>query len=74
VLSASPGGLGGVRAQLAWLPTLTCIGARVMHAPEFLLSNAGAAFAADGSLADADMARRLRTWLDAFATWSAPTR
>ena len=50
-------------------------GERFKVAPwAYHLSNAGAALAADGSRTDADTVRRLRTWLEAFAIWSAPTR
>jgi len=67
VLSASPGGMGGVRAQLAWLPTLACVGARVMHSPEFYLSNAAQAFTADGALADERTRGQLQKFVEGFA-------
>ena len=69
LLSASPGGMGGVRAHLAWLPTLYAVGMRMLPGHEFCLSNAGQAFAADGSLADERTRERLRTDLATFATW-----
>ena len=70
LLSASPGGMGGVRAQLAWLPTLATLRTRHMHEREFFLSSASRAFAADGSLADEKTAEQLRAFLTAFATWT----
>lgn len=72
IVSASPGGMGGVRAQLAWLPTFACVGARVLHDAEFYLSNAGQAFADDGTLADERTRERLRTFLESFAAWCRP--
>lgn len=74
VLSASPGGMGGVRAQLAWLPTLTCVGAHVMHAPEFYLSGAAQAFTADGGLADAHTHEQLQRFMSAFDAWCRAAR
>ena len=51
LLSASPGGFGGARAQLAWLPVLTTLGTRWMHSPQLCLSAAHKAFAPDGVIA-----------------------
>src|SRR6266508_3306754 len=38
LMSASNGGMGGARAQVAWLPTFSTLGARWMHTAEFYLS------------------------------------
>jgi len=69
VLSASPGGFGGARAQLAWLPVLATLGARWMHAPQFYLSAAHKAFAADGSLTDERSREQLSKLMASFASW-----
>lgn len=69
LLSAANGGFGGVRAQLAWLPTLTVLGTRWMHKPQFYLSNAQHAFAPDGSLLEERPREQLRGLLASFATW-----
>ena len=74
LVSASPGGFGGVRAQLAWMPTLAVLGARSMHTPSFSLSNAGKAFAPDGTLADERTREQWRALLDAFAVWTRAQR
>ncbi len=70
LMSASPGGMGGVRSQLAWLPTLATLKTRHMHEREFYLSSAHRAFAADGSLTDPKTAEQLAAFLAAFATWT----
>ena len=69
LVSASNGGFGGARAQLAWMPTLTVLGARWMHRPQFYLSNAQQAFAPDGSLVDERTREKLRGLLASFAAW-----
>ena len=74
IVSASSGGMGGVRAQLAWLPTFACVGARVLHDAEFYLSNAGQAFTGESTLADERTRERLSAFLDAFATWCRSAR
>lgn len=70
LMSASPGGMGGVRAQLAWLPTLASLRTRHMHEREFYLSAAHKAFTPEGALADAKTAEQLAAFLAAFVTWS----
>lgn len=69
LLSASNGGFGGARSQIAWLPTLTVLGTRWMHKPQFYLSNAQHAFAPDGSLLDERTREQLRSLLASFALW-----
>lgn len=69
LVSASNGGFGGARAHIAWMPTLTVLGTRWMHRPQFYLSNAGSAFAPDGSLADERTRETLRGLLASFAGW-----
>jgi NAD(P)H-dependent FMN reductase len=69
LMSASPGGMGGVRSQLAWLPTLATLRTRHMHEREFYLSAAHRAFTPDGALADDKSAEQLRTFLAAFGVW-----
>ncbi len=74
LVSASPGGFGGARAQIAWMPTLAALGTRWMHKPEFFLSNAGKAFAPDGTLADERTREQFRALLVAFADWTRAQR
>ena len=69
LVSASNGGFGGARAQLAWMPTLAVLGTQWMHKPQFYLSNAQKAFAPDGSLLEERTREQLRGLLASFATW-----
>ncbi len=69
LLSASPSGFGGARAQLAWLPVLTTLGTRWMHSPQLCLSAADKAFAPDGSLSEERTREQLRKLMAAFAAW-----
>lgn len=69
LLSASPGGFGGARAQLAWLPVLTTLGTRWMHSPQLCLSAAHKAFAPDGSLSEERTREQLSKLMAAFAAW-----
>src|ERR1044072_4315004 len=69
LLSASNGGFGGARSQIAWLPVLAVLGTRWMHRPQFYLSNAQHAFAPDGSLLDEHTREHLRKLLESFAAW-----
>lgn len=72
VVSASPGGFGGARAHLAWLPVFAALGARSMHSPQFYLSAAHQAFAADGSLSDERTREQWRKLLAAFVAAIRP--
>ncbi|MEQ1832611.1 MAG: NAD(P)H-dependent oxidoreductase [Candidatus Eisenbacteria bacterium] len=69
LMSASPGGFGGARAQLAWLPVFAALGAHSMHSPQFYLSAAHQAFAPDGALAEERTREQLRKLLATFARW-----
>ncbi len=73
LVSASPGGFGGARAQLAWLPVFATLGARSLHSPQFYLSAANRAFNPDGSLAEERTQEQLRKLLVAFAAWCGGT-
>lgn len=70
LMSASPGGMGGVRSQLAWLPTLATLRTRHMHEREFYLSAAHKAFTPEGTFADEKTGDQLRAFLAAFVAWS----
>jgi NAD(P)H-dependent FMN reductase len=72
LVSASNGGFGGARSQIAWLPVLAVLGTRWMHRPQFYLSNADKAFAPDGSLVDERTREQLRRLLASFADWCRP--
>lgn len=70
LMSASNGGMGGARAQVAWLPTLSTLRTRHMRERDFYLSNASSAFAEDGRLAEERTTEQLRRFLEALVTWT----
>ena len=65
LIGASPGGFGTILAQNAWLPVLRTLGMRPWFGGRLLLSRAGAAFDAEGRLAEAE-ATRMREFLAGF--------
>ena len=69
VLSASPGGFGGLAAQLHWLPVWRSLGVQPWLGGKFALAKAGAAFTADGSLADDATRQQLAGFVQGFAAF-----
>lgn len=70
LLSSSPGALGGLRALEHLRQILRNLGLLVLT-EQFALGNAGAAFAADGGLADAKQAGTVRGIVDRLVRVSA---
>jgi chromate reductase len=68
VMSASPGAIGGARAQQHLKVILLGVGAPVYPAAELVVGGAGAKFA-DGALVDASTQAFLTKWLAGFVTW-----
>jgi NAD(P)H-dependent FMN reductase len=66
IVSASPGGFGGVLSQTAWLPVMKTLGAPVWPGPRLTVSKAGSVFAEDGSLADDAIRDTLKKFLAGF--------
>ena len=66
LIGASPGGLGTVLAQHAWLPVLKKLGARPWFGGQLTLSRAGGLFDAAGELTDGDAREKLRAFLAGF--------
>ena len=73
VLGASPGPFGTVMSQAAWLPVLRTLGTAPWFGGRMLISHAGAAFDAEGSLIDEDARRRLARFVSGFAQHCAVT-
>lgn len=71
VIGATPGGMGTMFAQTAWLPVLQTLGTRPFFGKSLYVSGAGKLFDADGRLTDNDMRERLRVYIDAFAAFVA---
>ena len=71
VIGASPGGFGTVLSQNAWLPVLRTLGTRHWAGGRLLVSRAGQAFAADGTLQDEAVRQRLAAFVAGFAAFTS---
>lgn len=67
VMGASPGGFGTILAQNAWLPVLKTLGTRVYSGSKLMVSRAGQAFDAEGTLTDPAAREQLRKFVEGFA-------
>jgi len=66
VIGASPGGFGTISAQAAWLPVFRSLGARFWSGGRLLVSGANKVFGQRGDLDDAEIHKRLATFLGGF--------
>lgn len=74
VIGATPGGLGTVLAQNAYLPVLRTLGARHFTAGRLMVSSAHRVFDESQALADADVEERLQRFIGEFLAFSAAAR
>lgn len=70
LIGASPGGLGTVLAQDAWLSVLRTLGTRLWTGGRLTVSRAGELFNADGDLVDEAVRQRLKGYLDGFVAFT----
>lgn len=70
LIGASPGGLGTVLAQDAWLSVLRTLGTRLWTGGRLTVSRAGDVFNADGDLVDEAARQRLKGYLDGFVAFA----
>jgi len=70
LIGASPGGFGTILAQSAWLPVFRTLGVRFWSPGRLLVSRAGQAFAADGTLSDDKVREQLREFLAGFVAFA----
>ena len=66
VIGASPGGLGTVLAQAAWLPVLRTLGTRPWFNGRLMVSRAGSAFDEAGNLTSPEIRTQLQAFLAGF--------
>lgn len=66
VIGASPGGFGTLLAQDAWLTVLRTLETRPWFGGRMLVSRAGSAFDAAGTLTNTDVRERLQQFLAGF--------
>ena len=74
LLGASPGGLGTVLAQSAWLPVLRALGVRTWAGGRLLVSRAHEAFDDHGELRDDTVRDQLATFVGGFAAFADDPR
>jgi chromate reductase len=70
ILSASPGAIGGARAQQHLKVILLASGVPVFHGAEVVVGNAASKFA-DGRLTDEATRKFLADWLAKFTAWAS---
>jgi len=69
VMGATPGGLGTINAQQAWLPVLRAFRTRPWFGGSMMLSRAHELFDADGQLTDSATRERLEAYLQGFVAF-----
>ncbi|MGE0189460.1 MAG: NADPH-dependent FMN reductase [Steroidobacteraceae bacterium] len=69
VIGASPSGFGTILAQNAWLPVLRTLGTRPWFGGRLMVSRAGSAFDASGTLTDDALRTQLRNFMSGFAAF-----
>jgi chromate reductase, NAD(P)H dehydrogenase (quinone) len=67
ITGASPGRLGTVLSQTAWLPVLRALGVNTYAGSRLLVSGAGSAFADSGQLVDQKLRSELTKFLAGFS-------
>jgi NAD(P)H-dependent FMN reductase len=68
-MGATPGGLGTVHAQTAWLPVLRALGVQPWFGTLLYVSGAHQVFDASGTLLDEQIRERLRMYMTGFAAF-----
>lgn len=71
LLGATPGGMGTVSAQAAWLPVLKALGVRTWSGGRLLASRASQLFDDQGDLTDEAMRQQLQVFVAGFAAFAA---
>jgi chromate reductase len=74
IMSASPGMLGGARAQYHLRQILLGIGSLPMQKPEVFVPSADKKFSPEGKLNDLETERHVREFLASFVNWSRATK
>lgn len=69
IMGATPGGFGTVLAQTAWLPILRTLGTRLWSGGRLMVPRASTLFDDAGQLDDAEMDKRLTSFLSGFVAF-----
>jgi chromate reductase len=70
ILSASPGTLGGARAQYQLRQTFVPLNVHVLNKPEVMVANANSKVDVNGKLTDEDTREHIKKLLDALVQWT----
>jgi chromate reductase len=71
VIGASPGPFGTALSQAAWLPVLRTLGTNPWFGGRLLVTRAGSAFDADGTLVSDEVRDRITAYIAGFAAFVA---
>lgn len=71
LLGATPGGMGTVSAQAAWLPVLKALGVRTWSGGRLLASRANQLFDDQGALTDEALRKQLQVFVAGFAAFAS---
>jgi len=74
VMGATPGRMGTILAQSAWLPVLRVLGMRLYVGKSLMISGAAEVFADDGRITDETILDKLREFVCGFAGFVASSR
>jgi len=69
LMGASPGGLGTVLAQNAWLPVIKAVGARLWVGGRLAASRVQQSIGEDGTMVDAALNGQLKSFVEGFARY-----
>ena len=69
LMGATPGGMGTVHAQTAWLPVLRALGLQPWFGTLLYVSSAHTVFDASGTLLDTQLRERLRIYMAGFVAF-----
>src|SRR5467141_4216858 len=69
LMGATPGGMGTVHAQTAWLPVLRALGMQPWFGTPLYVSGAHKVFDTSGTLLDEQIRERLRIYMTGFAAF-----
>ena len=74
LMGASPGRMGTILSQAAWLPVLRTLGTRPWFGGQLLVSGAAKVFDESGKIVDDQVTKQLDTFLAGFAAFVASSK
>jgi chromate reductase len=74
LMGATPGPMGTLMAQAAWLPVLRALGTRPWFGPRMMVSGAGKVFDAEGALTDEKVRGQLQAFMAGFVEFIHPSK